>query len=672
MSAPTIALLGNPNTGKTSLFNALTGSYAYVGNWSGVTVEKKVGWIRNSTCSITDLPGVYSLIPLSRDEGVVTDFLMSESSVELLNIVDASQLVRNLQLTVQLLEFGKPLTIALNMVDVAKLRGILVDPKRLSEALGVPVLPVVARALQGCEELGRFLLEGRLEAAAPLTIDYGPVIESAIHQLESELPNWPGIPKRWLALQFLEGNERITSHLLSNGTIQPDRLLHIRKKTEDQLLQAKLARSVPLYLFRCREQFIQDAVRKAVTYGSDQLQTITDRVDRVVTHRIWGIPVFLLLMYLIFMLTFDWLGFPLSDRLDLLISGPLTDLLASGLEAVGASSFIKALILDGIVAGVGGVLVFVPQIFILFMFISLLEDSGYMARVAMVMDRVMEGIGINGKAFIPLMIGFGCNVPGVMAARTIEQPKERLMTILLTPFMSCSARLPVYALFAGAFFAANQAFVVLSLYVLGIVVALAYAKFLSTTAFRGEESVFIIDLPPYRLPQARTLWRSTWEKGKGFIRKAGTYIFGGSVLIWLLSYTGPGGLQVEMNESFLALIGGVLAPLLTPLGFGTWQAAASLLTGFLAKEVVVASMSIIYFVPEAELQGMLAEQFTPLAAYGFMAFVLLYVPCLATVAVIKKETYSTKWMLLSIGSGLLIAYLFVLLLHQTGRWLGLS
>lgn len=290
-------------------------------------------------------------------------------------------------------------------------------------------------------------------------------------------------------------------------------------------------------------------------------------------------------MYVVFMLTFNWLGTPLADRLDAFFSGPLADGLSRFLDWAGASPFIKALVLDGVVAGVGGVLVFVPQIFILFFFISLLEDSGYMARVAMVMDRVMEAIGLNGKAFIPMIIGFGCNVPGVMAARTIEQPKERLMTILALPFMSCSARLPVYALFAGTFFAREQALVVFSLYVLGIVVALGLAKLFSSTLLKNENSLFVIELPPYRVPQALTLWRSTWEKGKGFIRKAGTFIFGGSVAIWLLTYVGPRGVGVPMDDSLLAAIGGLIAPLLSPLGFGAWQAGAALITGFWRKKL---------------------------------------------------------------------------------------
>jgi ferrous iron transport protein B len=342
------------------------------------------------------------------------------------------------------------------------------------------------------------------------------------------------------------------------------------------------------------------------------------------------------------------------------------------LSAIHASAFIHDLIIQGLIAGVGGVIIFIPQIFILFFFISLLEDSGYMARVALVMDRIMESVGLNGKAFIPMMIGFGCNVPGIMAARTIETPRERLVTILLTPLMSCSARLPVYALFVGAFFAAHKAFIVLSLYVLGIVVALILAKIFSSTMLKSETSLFVIELPPYRMPQVQSLWRSTWDKGKGFLRKAGTFIFAGSVFIWLLTYAGPHGLKVDMNDSFLAAIGNIIAPILKPIGFGTWQAAASLITGFLAKESIISTMNIIYFVPNSSsLGGLLSHYYTPLAAYSFMVFILLYIPCLATTATIYKETGSKKWTAFSIIYALAVAYFLCLVIYQSGKLIGL-
>ncbi|AWO75939.1 ferrous iron transport protein B [Geobacillus thermoleovorans] len=661
-----VALFGNPNTGKTSLFNCLTGSYEYVGNWSGVTVEKKVGVLRQHGVPVVDLPGIYSLQPLSRDEGVATDFLLTEPCSAIVNIVDASQLKRNLHLTVQLLEFGRPLIIALNMVDVAEKRGVKIDAAKLSRHLGVPVVPVIARTGKGTKELSRTILSAKDGHHSRIFIDYGVEVERAICRIAEQLPDDVPGNKRWVALQFLEGNERIAAYLRGRLDLSP--LLEARAEAEQ-----KLGSSVAEQIYETRDRWIGEAIAVAAIALENKPLTWTEKIDVVVTNRYVGLPIFLALMYLVFMLTFNWLGTPLADQLDAFFSGPLTDWLSRLLDWAGASPFIKALVLDGIVAGVGGVLVFVPQIFILFFFISLLEDSGYMARVAMVMDRMMEAIGLNGKAFIPMIIGFGCNVPGVMAARTIEQPKERLLTILALPFMSCSARLPVYALFAGTFFVREQALVVFSLYVLGIVVALGLAKLFSSTLLKNESSLFVIELPPYRVPQALTLWRSTWEKGKGFVRKAGTFIFGGSVAIWLLTYIGPHGVGVAMDDSFLAAIGGLIAPLLAPLGFGAWQAGAALITGFLAKEVVVSTMNIIYHVHETNgLKQVIASHFTPLSAFSFMVFVLLYTPCLATVAAIRKETGSRKWTLLSIGCALTVAYVISFAVYQFGHMLGYS
>ncbi|OEH93579.1 ferrous iron transport protein B [Bacillus solimangrovi] len=661
-----IALFGNPNTGKTSLFNHLTGSYEYVGNWSGVTVEKKVGRLRNPHGQLIDLPGVYSLNPLSRDEEVVSRFLLTESFSSIVNIVDASQLKRNLQLTVQLLEYGKPINIGLNMVDVAENRGHIIHDQLLSKLLGVPVAPIIARSGKGCDKLTNNMSHIDSHKSSLFKIHYGAIIEEKIEQIIELLPDNISLSKRWLAIQYLERNntvEAYVSHIADEDILNP-----IYKQAEELIAKEQNGLSVRQYIYQIREQFIEEVIQRVSEVSETNKRTATELIDNIVTHKLLGLPLFLMFMYVIFMLTFDWLGSPLADMLDGLIAGPLTNLIEQGLTLIGASQFIHSLILDGIVAGVGGVLVFVPQIFILFLLISFLEDSGYLARVAVVMDRIMELIGLNGKAFIPMIIGFGCNVPGVMAARTIEQPKERLLTILLTPLMSCSARLPVYALFVGAFFVKQQAFIVLSLYVLGIVVAMLVAKLFSIVFFRGEQSVFVMELPPYRFPQLLTLWRSTWEKGKGFLKKAGTFIFAGSVFIWLLTYFGPTGIAEQMDDSFLAVIGSYIAPIFSPLGFGTWQASASLMTGFFAKEVVVSTMNIIYHAPNTEsLQGMLSQYYSPISAISFMSFVLLYIPCLATVATIKKETASTKWTLFSIGYALVIAYIVSLLIYQIGE-----
>lgn len=663
-----VALIGNPNTGKTSLFNNLTGSYEYVGNWSGVTVEKKVGVFKNNVGRLIDLPGVYTLNPLSKDEGVVTSFFLHEPVDRLLNILDASQLERNLHLTLQLLEFEKPTLIGLNMMDVAKNRGIHIDFHKLSGFLGVPVVPVVARTGKGCDHLVEVISTESIESKRKGLVYYGKEIEEAILELSGEIAGKSDFSSRWLAVQWFEGNKYVKKYLASLADIQKlDRIYSI---LETKLIQNGKAKSLSSFIYLKRKEVIEKILSESIT-KKGTIVPLTEKIDAIVTNRIWGMPIFLLLMYVMFMLTFDWLGTPLSDALDAFITGPVTSVFDKLLILVDASGFIRALILQGLVAGVGGVLVFVPQIFILFFFISLLEDSGYMARVALVMDRVMESVGLNGKAFIPMMIGFGCNVPGIMAARTIETPRERLVTILLTPLMSCSARLPVYALFVGGFFAGHKALIVLSLYVLGILVALILAKIFSSTIFKSETSLFVIELPPYRLPQFQSLWRSTWDKGKGFVRKAGTFIFAGSVFIWLLSYAGPNGLRVDMDHSFLALIGNVLAPIFKPVGFGTWQAAASLITGFLAKESIISTMNIIYFVPKgSSLTGLLSSYYTPLAAYSFMVFILLYIPCLATTATIYKETGSKKWTAFAICYALLIAYFLSFVIYHGGKLLG--
>lgn len=665
------ALVGNPNTGKTSLFNTLTTSYEYVGNWAGVTVEKKVGDLKNGGGQLVDLPGIYSLHPLSRDESVAAQYLMEESPSALINIVDASQLERNLALSIQLLEYGRPIMLGLNMMDVAESRGIHVDPLKLEELLGIPVIPLVARTGKGSSQILSMLKEAPAAAMPEFKLDYGTA-EPAIAEIEALLAPIPGLPQhRWVALQLLAQNPVILQTLES--TVNMSAVKEIVMRGETELQQAGHKASLADWIRTVRNGYIDKLCTAAMDRSSQKPHNLTERLDAILTHRIFGIPIFLLFLFMLFKVTFDWIGNPLSDVLDGFISGPISSGINNALDMAGASAFTHALIVDGIVAGVGGVLVFIPQIFILFLIISFIEDSGYMARVSLLMDSLMEAVGLNGKAFIPFIIGFGCNVPAVMSARSIEQPKDRLLTTLLIPLMSCSARLPVYALFAGVFFQSHQALVVLSMYVLGIAMALLLCKVFSAYLLKNEASVFIVELPPYRLPQGRSLMRGTWEKGKGFLRKAGTLILGGSVLIWLLSYSGPGGFGVDMDNSFLAKIGGLMAPLLAPLGFGTWQSGSSLLTGFLAKEIVVSTMNIIYHVPNMEgLQGQIALSFTPLQAFSFMAFVLLYTPCLATVGVIRKESSSWRWTAFSIGYAVVLAYLISLIIYQGGRLLGWS
>lgn len=654
------ALIGNPNIGKTSLFNALTNSYEYVGNWSGVTVEKKVGQAKKLHTQIIDLPGIYTLNPISKDESVVTTFLLEEGVDGLLNIIDASNFERNMHLTVDLLELRKPVIICLNMIDVAKKKGIFINIEKLQNLLGVPVVPLIARTGEGVDGIYEAIQNsGKDNDRFQLT--YHHVIEKGISAIESCIPKMEADYKRWCAIQFLLENHALDDFFRNEECYE--KMVAIRASIERELNQSILS-----VITNERERFILH-IRKEVLFQEKTEKHWIENVDKVLTHPVLGVPIFLAFMFLMFQLTFSWIGTPLSDVLDGFISGPFSNTVRQALTAIGASSFIIDLCCEGIITGVGGVLVFIPQIFVLFFFISLLEDSGYMARIAVIMDRIMEFFGLNGKAFIPMIISFGCNVPGVMAARTIEQPKERLLTILVAPFMSCSARLPVYALFGAAFFSQHQSLVVFSLYILGIVMALIVTKILSMTLLKNETSVFFVELPAYHMPQLKTLWRSTWEKGKGFLRKAGTIIFAGSVIIWLLSYLGPHGVSVEMNESFLAMIGGAFGVIFAPLGFGTWQAGASLISGFLAKEVIVSTMAIIYGVSEGVLSSTMMTHFTPLSAYTFMAFVLLYMPCLATVGAIKRETQSTKWTVFSSIYPFVVAYFFALAVNTIGHLL---
>ena len=655
-------ILGNPNVGKTSLFNALTGSYEYIGNWSGVTVEKKVGKLKDNVGDLVDLPGIYDLSPISKDETVVTDYLMSTSFTGMINIIDACQLKRNLNLTIQLMELNKPMIIGLNMIDVATQRGIKINYQALMRKLKVQVFPIVARKAKGTHSLLGELNYLEPHQRRAFKINYGTEIETAIQQICSIIKQdnmYPTERLRFIAIQYLIDNVQIYQEL---DAMILEQLEPIKRKLSNATEQSTRQR-----IEAVRNDYINQLLEDIVEYREEDKQFFTSKVDRLLLNRYLGIPIFLGIMWLIFQTTFTWIGTPLSDQLDAFISGPLSEWIKSVMNTLHITSFLQDLITDGIIAGVGSVLVFVPQIVVLFFFISLLEDSGYMARIAVLMDKTMESIGLSGKSFIPMIIGFGCNVPSIMAARSIENEKERLITILVAPFMSCSARLPVYALFVGAFFSAHQSLVVLSLYILGIVVALLVSTLLNKLILKDNQSVFIVELPTYRVPSFKTLWRSTWEKAKGFVKKAGTFIFGGSVVIWTLTYIGPHGVNVPINQSFMHMIGQGFANLIAPLGFGSWQAGATLIPGFLAKEVIISSMAILYSSSESGLTQVIQQQFTPLSAYAFMIFILLYVPCISTVATIRKETSSWKWTLLAVVYPIATAYILTFVFYQVSQ-----
>jgi ferrous iron transport protein B len=585
----TAALLGNPNVGKTTLFNALTGSNQHVGNWGGVTVDKKEGIINNKI-KIIDLPGIYAMDTYSNEEKVSKEFLETGNVDVIINIVDASNLERNLFLTTQLKQFNIPIILVLNMLDVAEAKGLDIDFNLLSEKLGMKIIPIVASKGKGISDVTDCIIKE----------DY----------ITTSLNN----------LKFKDEKE-------TYGYIE-------------DLLKS------------CTN-------RRNNNNNNNNKISITEIIDKIVLNRVMAYPLFFGSLFLIFMFTFNWVGQPLADLLDTLLNDSfvpfLTNVLASN------SSWFSSLIIDGIVGGVGSVVVFLPVILALFLGISFLEDSGYMARAAFIMDKLMRKMGLSGKAFIPLIVGFGCSVPAIMSARTLESEKDRKLTALLVPLMSCNARLPVYALFASVFFPGRETIIVFSLYLMGIGLAFGIGILFKNTLFKKDEEPFIIELPEYKLPEPKTLILHTWEKGKGFLKKAGTIIFSISVLVWFLSNFNTTGL-VDINSSFLAAIGKFINPIFIPLGFASWQNSIALLTGLMAKEVVVGTMGVIY---GSNLTHILPDYFTPLAAYSFLSFVLLYTPCVSVIATMKKE-YGSKMAIFSLVYQLILAWVVSFIIFNVG------
>lgn len=663
-----VAIAGNPNAGKTTIFNDLTGARQHVGNWPGVTVEKKEGSLtyEGRQFHVVDLPGTYSLGAYSEDELIARNFILQEQPDVVINVVDASNLERNLYLTVQLLEMGARVVLDLNMIDEARRRQLRIDAGRLATLLGVPVVPTVATRGEGTPELLAAVGHISEETTSPLKIDYGAEIETEIAKICAIIENdfhSLTYPSRWLAVKLLEGDTRLVEKMKQTGNTA----LLGQLQASRQHLASVLGEEPEDVIAERRYGFIAGLVKEVISRPRtlEEKLTLSDKIDRVVTNRYLGLPIFLAAMGAVFQFTFT-LGNPLVGYIETFFEW------LGGLAAAGISNeLLASLVVDGLIGGVGSVLVFVPLIFLLFLAISLLEDSGYMARAAFIMDRLMHALGLHGKSFMPLLIGFGCNVPAIMATRTLENRADRLITILINPLMSCAARLPVYVLFAGALFTAYQGWVIFSIYLLGIVLAVIMGRVFKGVFFPTESSPFVMELPPYRLPTLKGTFIHMWERGSSFIRKAGTIIFGVVILIWVLANL-PAGVEYASQQSFIGRLGSLFAPLLEPAGFGTWEAASALVFGILAKEVVVGTLGVVYGVGEETLPEVIGQHFTPLAAYAFMVMTLVYIPCVAAIGAIRRETNSWKWTALAVGYSLVLGWLLAVIIYQGGRLLGLG
>ncbi len=578
-----VALLGNPNVGKTTLFNSLTGSNQRVGNWAGVTVDKKEGFFDDF--KIVDLPGIYAMDTFSNEEKISKEFLKNGQVDLILNIIDASNIDRNLYLTMQLKQFKKPIILAVNMIDVAEKKGVNIDYKRLEKLLNVTVVPIQAYKEQGIDDIKNALKN--------------------IHNNKVDNNNY----------NFSSEKETYT--------------------------------------------YIENLLSQCTNKNNKATKTIKEKLDNIMLNQWLAYPIFFIIMALTFQITFSWIGQPLSDLLDSLLNNSLVPIIENLIK--GAEPWFQSLIIDGIIGGVGGILVLLPIILSLFACITILEDSGYMARVAFIMDKIMRRMGLSGKAFIPMIVGFGCSVPAIMTARTLESEKDRKLTALLVPLMSCNARLPVYSIFAAVFFPDSIGLVVASLYFLGILLAFILGIIFKHTIFKNEEEPLLIELPEYKLPSLKNLLNQLYEKTKGFLVKAGTLIFAMSIILWFLSNFNLSGMT-DVNDSILSYVGGFIAPIFKPLGFGNWQSSVSLLTGLIAKETVVSSMSVIF---AGNLQTMLPLHFTTLSALSFLVFVLLYTPCITVVGTMKKE-FGLKLTLFSVSYQLVLAWLVSFLVFNIG------
>ena len=661
------ALVGNQNCGKTTLFNQLTGSNQHVGNFPGVTVDQKMGEIReHKDASVVDLPGIYSLRPYTSEEIVTRDFILNEKPDGIINIVDATNIERNLYLTLQLLEMHIPMVLALNMMDEVRNNGGSIDVKQMSLELGIPVIPISAVKGEGVEDLVHSAMKVAGQKIYPKVTDFcekGPVhrcIHAVSHQVEDHAQNI-GMSPRFAATKIVEQDTDIIDRLkLSQNEL--DMMEHsIEEMETDHHMDRNAA------LADMRYTFIEKVCGKSVTKCHESKEHIRSvKIDNVLTNKYLAIPLFLLIMLLVFWLTFGVIGAFLSDYLAVFIAY-ITNLTDKGLTAYGINPVVHSLIIDGVFAGVGSVLSFLPIIVVLFFFLSILEDSGYMARVAFVMDKLLRKIGLSGRSFVPMLIGFGCTVPAVMSSRTLASERDRKMTIMLIPFISCSAKIPIYAVFTAAFFKKYQALVMIALYVGGMVMGILVALLFKHSAFRGKPMPFVMELPNYRLPSFKSVVLLMWDKAKDFLERAFTVIFLATIIIWFLqSFDTRLNVVSDSADSLLALIGRVIAPVFAPLGFGDWRVSTSLITGFTAKEAVISTMSVLLGTSVTALVNSLGILFTPVSAVSFLVFTLLYTPCVAAIAAIRREMGSKLQALGVVVMQCVVAWIAAFVVFQIG------
>lgn len=666
-----IALAGNPNCGKTTIFNELTGSSQYVGNWPGVTVEKKEGKLKgHKDVTIVDLPGIYSLSPYTLEEVVTRNFLIEERPNVIINIVDGSNIERNLYLTTQLVELGIPVVIALNMMDVVNKNGDIINTSKLSKSLGCEVLETSALKGKGLKELSDKAVEiGKSTPKVTLLNTFSKDTEEVISNIEKLLKGNSLIKNpRWFYIKLFERDEKVLEYLkLDNNT--KDKLDNLINNYEESLDDD--AESI---ITTERYDYIGKIITSCVKKKNNSNLSTSDKIDKVVTNRWLALPIFALVMLGIYYIAVTTIGTIATDWVnDTLFAELIQGNVSDWLMNMQVADWLHGLIVDGIIGGVGAVLGFVPQIMVLFFLISLLEDCGYMARVAFIMDRIFRRFGLSGKSFIPMLIGSGCSVPAVMASRTIENDRDRKMTIMLTPFIPCSAKLPVFALLAGAFFP-SQPWAAPSMYFLGIAMVILSGIILKKTKlFKGDPAPFVMELPQYRIPSLKGLLIHMWDRGKAFIIKAGTIIFVASGLIWFLQSFSWSLQMVDAQDSILASVGNVIAPIFAPLGFGNWQSAVATVTGFLAKENVVATFGVLFGLgaelteSDPNLVSTMGQLFNVVSAYSFMAFTLLAAPCFAAIGAIKREMGSWKWTFIAIGYQTGLAYVVSLIIYQVGR-----